>query len=228
MDAPRWLSRHASEVPPGDAWLSEAERSVLGGLRVPRRREDWRLGRFTAKAAVGAWLGVPPERISVLPAADGAPEAFLDGRPAPVALSLSHRAGAGLAVVCDPRRPIGCDLELIEPRSGAFVREWLGVDEQRLIATAPQTARAVLANVIWSAKEAASKVLREGLRLNVREASVSLGAAGDDGWDAARVDWRDGSSATGWWRIEEPFVIVVLSEAPISVPRHLPLLVRTP
>ena len=228
MDAPGWLIRHAAETPADDGWLTERERAVLNGFRYERRRSDWRLGRFAAKGAVSTWLGVSPERVSVLAAADGAPEAWLDGRPAPVALSLSHRSGVALAVVCEPDVGLGCDLELIEPRSDAFVREWLDDDERRVLEHAPSAARPLLANVIWSAKEAATKVLREGLRLNVRHAIVSLAPANENGWDAVRVDWRDGSSAAGWWLVEEPFVTVVLSDVPIRVPRRLPPLGRTP
>jgi 4'-phosphopantetheinyl transferase len=228
MGAPGWLSRHAAEVPPGDAWLGEAERTVLSGLRYERRRTDWRLGRYTAKCTVGSWLDIAPERVSVLAAPDGAPEAWIDDEPAPVSLSLSHRDGTSVAVVCGPDTQIGCDLELIEPRSDAFVREWLDEEEQRVLEATPAPQRPLLANVIWSAKEAATKVLREGLRLNVHHAIVSLAPANDNGWDAVRVDWRDGPSAVGWWRVEEPFVIVVLGDQPIRVPRRLPLLAQTP
>lgn len=228
MVALGWLTRHAADVPADDAWLSAAERSVLSGLRFARRRADWRLGRFTAKCAVGAWLGVAPERVSVLAAADGAPEAWLDGEPAPVALSLSHRDGMALAVAGEPGTRIGCDLELIEPRSDAFIREWLDAGERHIVEDTSTAVRPLLVNAIWSAKEAATKVRREGLRLNVRHAAVSLAPANDNGWDAARVDWRDGSSAAGWWLVEEPFVIVVLGDAPIRVPRRLALPARTP
>jgi 4'-phosphopantetheinyl transferase len=227
MDAPGWLSRRAAEVPPGDDWLGEAERSVLRGLRYERRQLDWRLGRFTAKCTVGSWLGIEPEQVSVLAAPDGAPEAWIDGERAPVSISLSHRDGTAVAVACEPEVAIGCDVELIEPRSDAFVREWLDDDERRVLEATSAARRPLLANVIWSAKEAATKVLREGLRLNVHHAIVSLAPANDNGWDAVRVDWRNGPSAVGWWRVEEPFVIVVLGDVPISVPRRLPLLVQT-
>ena len=62
MTAPGWLTTSAPEVPPGDAWLSARERAVLAGLRLAKRRDDWRLGRWTAKTAVAAWLGVDAER----------------------------------------------------------------------------------------------------------------------------------------------------------------------
>ena len=137
MGAPGWLSRHAADVPPGDDWLCDAERRVQRGLRLQRRREDWRLGRWTAKCAVGAWLGIQPERIAALRGPGGAPEAWLDGSPLPVSLSISHRAGHALAVVGPASVAVGCDLELIEPRSGAFVREWLSPAEQRLVVEDP-------------------------------------------------------------------------------------------
>jgi 4'-phosphopantetheinyl transferase len=229
MVAPGWLSQHAADVPAGDDWLCGAERRVQHGLRLRRRRADWRLGRWTAKCAVGAWLGIEPERVAALRARDGGPEAWLDGSPLPVSLSISHRAGTALAVVGPASAGVGCDLELIEPRSGPFVREWLAPAEQRLVTDNPVDGYTLLANAIWSAKEAATKVLREGLRLNIRLALVSLDGVedfADDGdvdgdWRGVRVDWRDGPSAAGWWRVEAPFVIVVLSDPPLGPPRLL-------
>ena len=99
MSPPRWTARWQADVPLGDAWLSARERAVQAALRVARRRADWRLGRWTAKAAVGGVCGVGPERVEVLAAPDGAPEPFVDGRPVALSLSISHRAGHALAVV---------------------------------------------------------------------------------------------------------------------------------
>src|SRR5215472_5275 len=99
MDAPGWLSQRQADVPAGDDWLGDSERLVLASLRDARRRADWRLGRWTAKRALGAWLGMAPARFEVLRATDGAPEAWLDGQHSGVSVSLSHRAGRALAVV---------------------------------------------------------------------------------------------------------------------------------
>ena len=38
-------------------WLSAAEIDQMTGLRFPKRRREWRLGRWTAKHAVAACLG---------------------------------------------------------------------------------------------------------------------------------------------------------------------------
>ena len=207
---PGWLSLSSADVPAGNGWLSVAERRVLAGLVVDRRRADWRVGRWTAKSAVGAWLGVDPADVEIFAASDGAPEAWLGGRRAPLSVSISHRAGRGLAAVAAAPAAVGCDLELVEPRSGAFVREWLSPADQGLLAACAIEERPRLANLVWTAKEAVAKLRREGLRLDVRAAVVAPadaeGAAGE--WRALRVDW-EGASTAGWWRSEPGWVMSI-------------------
>ncbi|MGA2321081.1 MAG: 4'-phosphopantetheinyl transferase superfamily protein [Solirubrobacteraceae bacterium] len=228
MAAPGWLSRCLADVPAGEKWLGTAERRVLAELRLERRRSDWRLGRWTAKVAVGTWLSVAPERVEILAAPDGAPEAWLDEERARVSVSLSHRAGRSLAVVGDAPNVVGCDLELVEPRSDAFVREWLTPAEQDMLAACGEGERARLANLLWTGKEAAAKVRREGLRLDVRHALVTPADAGAPAgvragaWRTLRVDWGDGSAATaGWWRGEPGCVMAIAGEPPPGPPRLL-------
>ena len=204
-------------MPPGDAWLSARERVVLAGLRLAKRRDDWRLGRWTAKAAVAAWLGVGAERVEVLAAADGAPDAWLDGAPAPVSLSLSHRAGRALAAVTDMPAAIGCDLEIVEHRSGPFVREWLTAREQAALASLDDAARDVAANLMWAGKEAAAKVRREGLRLDVRRADVELGQADGD-WHPLTVRWGEVDSTYGWWCANTGWVMTIAGSPAPAVP----------
>jgi len=230
MTAPGWLTRSLADVPPAEHWLAPAERRALAGLRAASRRADWRLGRWTAKAAVGAWLSVPPARVEILAAADGAPEAWLDGARVPVSVSLSHRGGRALAAVTDAPAVIGCDLELVEPRSGAFVREWLAPAEQVLLAAHGEGERARLANLLWTAKEAAAKVRREGLRLDVRHAVVApaetRGPAG--AWRALRVDWARAHDTpparrqmAGWWRAEPRWVMAIAGVPAPDAPERI-------
>jgi 4'-phosphopantetheinyl transferase len=224
MAAPGWLTGSLADVPAGDAWLSEGERRALAGLRVEKRAADWRLGRWTAKEAVAAWLEVPAWRIEILAAADGAPEAWLDGARAPVSVSLSHRAGRSLAAVAGAPAVIGCDLELVEPRSPAFVREWLAPAEQMLLATFDRPERDRVANLMWSAKEAAAKVRRGGLRLDVRRAAVEAQevAAPAAAWRPLRVDWeQEGTETAGWWRDEPGWVMTIAGDPAPGRPRPL-------
>ncbi|MGZ8649903.1 MAG: 4'-phosphopantetheinyl transferase family protein [Solirubrobacteraceae bacterium] len=221
MTAPAWLTRSSADVPRDDDWLGPRERAVLAGLRIAKRREDWRLGRWTAKTAVAAQLGTEPARIEILAAADGAPEAWLDGAPAPVSVSLSHRGGRAVAAVATAPAVVGCDLELVEPRSPAFLREWLTPHEQALVAQQAGAERDRLANLLWSAREAAAKVRREGLRLDVRRAEVTLGA-GDGEWRPFCVHWGDGSPATaGWVLADEGWVTTVAGDPAPRRPSRL-------
>lgn len=51
----------------------------------------------------------------------------------------------------------GCDLELIEPRSDAFVSDYFTADEKTLVHQTPVEKRALLLALIWSGKKARSK-----------------------------------------------------------------------
>jgi 4'-phosphopantetheinyl transferase len=210
MTALAWLSRTAADVPPGEAWLGERERAVLDTLTVAPRRDSWRLGRWTAKCAVGAWAGVPAEAVEVAAAPDGAPEAWVGGDRAGVSLSISHRAGRGIAAVAECA--VGCDLEVVEPRSDAFLREWLAEPEREFVTAGD---RALRANLVWTAKEAAAKVRREGLRLDVR-GMVARPACGEGEWAPVEV-----AGLRGWWRAEPGWVMAIVSEPAGEPPRRL-------
>ena len=224
MEQPGWLTRRRTDVPAGLNWLGKRERRALARFRVAPRRLDWLLGRWTAKEAIAAWLSVSADRIEILAAADGAPEAFLDGLPASLSVSLSHRGGSAIAVVADAPAVMGCDLEVVEQRSDAFVREWLGPAEQQLVRDGEQRQRDLIANLIWTAKEAAAKVRREGLRLDLRRAVVTVGGsfAEPEHWHQLRVEWSDGSGVTeGWWRSEPGWVLAIAGDPSPVAPRNL-------
>jgi len=229
MSTIEWLLRHSIDVPRDDSWLSAAEQQLQARFVVPKRRADWRLGRWTAKAALAAALGVDRSRISIAVAADGAPEPLLDGAPIhehgePLSLSISHREDTGLAVVGRRGIVVGGDLEVVEPRSDAFVQEWFSPAEQDLVAGSVAAGRRnEMACLVWSAKEAAAKVLREGLRLDVRQATVSLDAAAQGGrWSASSVEWRTEERVIpGWWRIDGTRVVTIASDHRQAVPIRL-------
>ena len=167
MSAPLVLLAPAVELPPGDEWLSAAERAALHRFRVPKRRRDFRLGRFAAKSVLARLYGdeeTPAWRgFEVRPAPGGAPVAFRDGARLDVRLSISHSAGWGAAAVQREEGRLGCDLERIEERSRAFVQDYFTPAEQAFAAGGPDGSRR--ATLVWSAKEAVMKALGEGLRL---------------------------------------------------------------
>jgi acetyl/propionyl-CoA carboxylase alpha subunit/4'-phosphopantetheinyl transferase EntD len=215
----------AAEVPPGDLWLGEHERAVVAALRFPKRRTDWLRGRYAAKRAAASWLGRPSDaadlaRVEVLAGDTGAPHLHCDGEP-PLALSLSHSAGWALAAVAPPEVALGCDLELVETRSEAFLADYLTGHEQALVGAAEPWDRPRWASLIWCVKECALKALREGLRLDTRsvELMVRRGEA-ERGWFpvGARVV-SDGQTFEGWWRPHGDLLACVLGAPGLEPPR---------
>ena len=82
----------------------------------------------------------------------------------------------------------------------------------------------MIANLIWTAKEAAAKVRREGLRLDLRRAVVTVGGsfAEPEQWHELRVEWSDGGGVTaGWWRSEPGWVIAIAGDPGPVAPRSL-------
>jgi 4'-phosphopantetheinyl transferase len=220
-----WLEQTEADVPAENDWLSERELLTLNGFRVPKRRADWRLGRWTAKRAVSTYLSLPSSRdvlatIEVCPAASGAPEIFFSNRPGNVAISLSHSEGVGLCVAAPVNAKLGCDLELVAPRSEAFVTDYFTGDERALLSRSPAVDKAWLTTLFWSAKESALKALHEGLRLDTRSVIVKLDAASGDvkGWGPIQVHQESGSVFHGWWRISKNLVRTVVADSQVAAP----------
>jgi 4'-phosphopantetheinyl transferase len=232
-----WLEQTEADVPAENDWLSESEAFRLDGMRFARRRADWRLGRWTAKRAVAAYLNLPADPrfvagIEIRPAPSGAPEVFLAERPAAVTISLSHRAGFAICAVAPLGTALGCDLEAIEQRSDAFVADYFTAEEQALLAWAPAPDRSRLLALLWSGKESVLKALRAGLRLDTRCVMVSpvdaLRYGSEDGPPYRLNAWHPLHARCnreifhGWWQ-RTGNLLRTLVAAPPPVP---PILLR--
>jgi len=180
-----------AEVPLTDAWLGPRERAAMSRFAFPRRRAEWRAGRWAARKAI-ARFGEIGADVEILSASDGAPEVWnADGR-VPVNVSISHRAGTAAAMAA-AGAGVGCDVELVEPRGPQFAADWFTDAECAALDQAPFDERDLLATVMWSAKETVLKVLRRGLRVDTREVETSIGR----GTFEATVD---GVRMSGWWK----------------------------
>ncbi|HEU5470988.1 MAG TPA: 4'-phosphopantetheinyl transferase superfamily protein [Actinophytocola sp.] len=213
----RWLARGMGEVPPCADWLSPAESARLAMLRFPKRRTEMRLGRWTAKHAVAAFLGLGDDpatlaRIELRPAPTGAPLPFVADRPAPVSVSLTDRADWAVCVVAHPSRAVGCDLELVEPRTEVFIRDWFTPRERDTVLGAGRD-RDLLANLVWSAKESALKVLQTGLRRDTRSVEIEiLDPDGQARWARLAAHTEEGATFPGWWRRYHDFLLTVAAD----------------
>lgn len=218
-----WLAQIASDVPDANAWLSASEALSQDRLHVPKRRADWRLGRWTAKRAVSAYLNLSQHpdglaAIEVRPAPSGAPEIYIAGRPAAVTISLSHCGGTGFCAVAEPGVDLGCDLEIIEPRSPAFLADYFTAGEQSLVAQAPAMERDRLITLLWSAKESVLKALRCGLRSDTLCVSSTVDGRTPlvGGWRAFSTRHVGGRTFRGWWREAGGLVWTLVADPPAA------------
>ena len=232
----RWLEQGLTDVSREADWLSSTEVARLAGMRVPKRNQDWRLGRWTTKNAVATYLRLPIEAstltaIEIRPLPSGAPEVFLHGRPAPLAISLSHRGRRAVCTIAPEGTAIGCDLELIEPRDEAFIGDYFTPAEQRLVAEAAGGGRFRTLALLWSAKESVLKALHEGLRIDTRQIEVSLGNTDSlppalrsskmtDTWHPLRARFED-RLFSGWWQEAGEFVLTIAGGPGLGLPVQL-------
>ncbi len=240
-----WLEQTEADLPATNDWLSENEAPRLDSLRFEKRRRDWRLGRWTAKLAVVAYRNLPGDSqtlrdVEIRAAGSGAPDVFFAGQPAPVTISLSHRDGIAVCAVAPSSVALGCDLEIIEPRSESFTADYFTAEEQELVARARADDRSRLLALLWSGKESALKALREGLRLDTRSVVVSLddveqGSAENETrrasdsvltprphavnrWLPFHVRCTSGQVFHGWWRNTENLVRTLVAAPPPAPP----------
>lgn len=220
----RWLARGETALPAGSGWLAPAEIARAAAMRYAKRRTEYLLRRLAAKHAVAAVTGRSTEPaalayIEVHNAPGGAPYILIDGAPPGLTVSISDRAGWAVCLIGAGTHEVGCDLELVEPRSPGFVRDFLTEAEQRYVAAQPPgDRRDATTNLLWSAKESALKVLRTGLRRDTRSVEVSVHPAGDGGWGRLSVRSVEGGVFPGWWRREGVFVLTVAAAAPAPPP----------
>ncbi len=221
-----WLSQGMADAPADDAWLSPREAAWVARMRFPKRRTEFRLGRWTAKKALALYLGRDASAdalraIEIDRAPDGAPAPLVEGRPAHAYLTMTDRADQAVCLVGPPGTALGCDLELVEPRSDAFVADFLTPAERALVAAAGAE-RDLVANLVWCGKESALKVLRTGLRRDTRSVEVSF-PPGDTviGWRPMGVRAVEGTLFPGWWQRFGAFVLTLAATGAFEPPRPL-------
>jgi 4'-phosphopantetheinyl transferase len=211
--------------------LTPREQLVEAGLALAKRRDDWRLGRWLAKRAVVASLagrrhGIQPFDVEVAARSDGAPEARVPaaaGDAIPLSISISHSEGVGLAVAAIGDVAVGCDVERIARRSERFVRDYFTTEEREALGFTPPPLRSTAVTLIWSTKEAALKVLKQGLRADTRSVVVELpGLLQTHGqragrWSTIQVRILGDRRLEGYWLADDDFVWTIVGDRPLKL-----------
>jgi 4'-phosphopantetheinyl transferase len=155
-------------------------------------------------------------------AASGAPEAFVLGRPAPLALSLTHSHGVAVAALAPAGALLGVDLERVEVRTAAFLADWFTEAEQAFAAAGQAGEPGLSATLVWSAKEAVMKALCEGLRIPPKAIEVAPVPGPPDGvWRPYEAHGPGAEEWRGWWRTEGELVLAAVTRPASGPPERI-------
>ncbi|MFN2135203.1 MAG: 4'-phosphopantetheinyl transferase family protein [Candidatus Promineifilaceae bacterium] len=229
-----WLIQVAADHPQIAAGLapkgllSPLEDAVFRRLRTDKRRQDWLLGRWTAKRLLRAGgmdddaRRFPAHALAILAAADGAPELWLCAggslHRGSTTVSISHASGIAFCACAGPGMPLlGADIEAVQRRPDGFADQFFSPAEIASLQHAPDADRVWLSTAIWSGKEAVLKAIRVGLRVDTRHLSclVGGGAADEARWRPFAVSWNNPQWLStmpplqGWWRRWHDFILTL-------------------
>lgn len=208
--------------------LTAAEQQAYAGLKFAKRRQEWLLGRWTAKQLLRQVIwqetgqALALDSLGVVANGRGAPCLQVSGVAAllPEAgyqLSISHAHGrAFCAVVAGRYGPLGADIEWIAPRPAGFAADYFTTDELALLEEAPAGMYDTLVTAVWSGKEAAMKVAQVGLRVDTRTVSCDLSRPGvaPQTWTYFPIHWANGQTMAGWWQVQDNYVLALAIAIP--------------
>jgi 4'-phosphopantetheinyl transferase len=213
-----WITQTTEDLPEKLNWLHPSEMDVLTSFRFAKRKNDWLLGRWTAKKAVRAFLrnshtDLSLEYIRIVSAADGAPEAFWQGDKLPVLISLSHTHRTAMCTIASPGIKLGCDIEKIEDRSELFIKDYFTKQEKSTITSLGKEKLPLWTNMVWSAKESALKALRTGLRIDTRKIDIEFfpGTIENKWYKLKGIYYEDQMRFYGYWQYQKDFVLSCLT-----------------
>ncbi len=231
-----WLCGAMSEMPVNDqgvspslSFLGAAERQTYRRFKIEKRRQEWLLGRWTAKRLLRQRRPETPlAEIEIGNEPGGAPYYAISGQRLPLSLSISHRSQWAFCAL-SAAHTIGADIEQIEPRNPAFVHDFFTAAENALVWSCPESLRDTLITLIWSAKESALKALREGLRIDTRRIEVIdleglHDAPAPDDWHSLQIRciWPAAPRFAAWWKPDGHNNILTLAAGAIEIPRYNP------
>ena len=203
---------------------------MLAGLRVAKRRADWRLGRWTAKRAVAAVARIAAERRRDPGRGRRRAGGVGRRRPGSPCRSRSATARAARWRRWPARRPRSAATWSWSSRAAApSCASGSPTPSRRCSPRATRLEHARLANLALGRQGGGRQGAARGAAARRPPRCVELdagtaapGSAARLGWRPLRVVWEDAEPTEGWWRAEPDWVMViaVTGEAAPEPPRR--------
>ena len=172
---PGWCATEAENL------LSAAEKAD-GADKSSASYRAWLLGRLAGKAAAAEFWGIAPKQAEIVRHPDGWPKLNLPGGRTGC-LSISHSAGAALAVAANWPDRCGVDLERLDRPIVDKAWLWAFASEERELAENAPPGEIPPRLALWCAKEAAAKAWGLGLLNHLAQVRATKAD-----WAAGMVD----------------------------------------
>lgn len=144
-------------------FLHPRELETFRKLKVERRQTSYLLGRCAAKLALEEWVGPRFVASSCCIASGIFSQPVVHGAGLqPLGVSISHSERFACALAFPEEHPMAVDVEEVDPERTPTMRSQIG-DNEAALANAACGGIDLAATVLWTAKEALSKVLRCGM-----------------------------------------------------------------
>ena len=143
------------------SFLHPVETAYFSTLKFDLRQRSYLLGRYCAKQALAGYTGI--STLHHFNIDRGIFEQPIVSCPCAekIQVSISHSNQTAIALAFPEAHPMGIDLERIQDRYLAVIQSQLTAKELELFHSSSDPN--LLSTVLWTAKEALSKVLRTGL-----------------------------------------------------------------
>ncbi len=143
-------------------FLNPEECLRYASMKFERRRTSFLLGRYAAKKALSCYFDESDlSAIAIISGVFGQPVVnYLSSSS--VTLTISHTLQAACAIAAPGVHPIGLDFESVDEAKAEVIKSQMTPDELRFLVKTT-VSEIVGLTIIWSAKEALSKILMCGL-----------------------------------------------------------------
>lgn len=144
------------------SFLHQEELDFFGTLKLPKVQHSYLLGRYAAKTALSAFMSevVLPDT-KIVSGIFQQPVLHLSGA-GNIQLSISHTTEMGIAVVFQEGHPMGVDVEAVNAEQADTIKGVITPHEKDKLLDIDGDENKSL-TVLWTIKEALSKVLKTGL-----------------------------------------------------------------
>ena len=167
------------------AELDAAERSRLTAYARQEDKDRFLLGCAVTRRVLGMHLMMPPGDVRLTRKCDDCGRPHGKVRTEGMEMSVSH-SGDLIAVAFHPTKPVGLDVEQVDPGIDADALATVSLSEVEAgeLAKYEPDARARAFTTYWTRKEAIVKATGDGMRADLRQVVVSA-----PGQPAALVAW---------------------------------------